>query len=55
MTGEGTCFGSLVFCCKSSTPCFGRDYALRQAAMSKITYMKEKRALADKLLSMVFV
>jgi len=55
MAGEGTCFGTLVFCCKSSTPCFGRDRALRQASMSKTTFMKEKRALANKLLSMVFV
>jgi len=54
MIGQETCFGSLVFCCKSSTPCFGRDRALRQASMSKTTYMKEKRALADKILSAVF-
>ena len=55
MQGEGTCFGNLAFCCKSSTPCFGRDLALRQVAMSKAMYMKEKRALADKLLSMIYV
>ena len=54
MSGEGTCFGSLVFCCKSSTPCFGRDRALHQMSMSKSTYMKEKRALADRLLEMRF-
>ncbi|MDR2855245.1 MAG: methanogenesis marker 9 domain-containing protein [Methanomicrobiales archaeon] len=54
MRGEGTCFGSLVFCCKSSTPCFGRDRALHQISMSKATYMKEKRALAKKLLEMRF-
>jgi TIM-barrel protein len=54
MPGEGTCFNTLVFCCKSSTPCFGRDRALRQASMSKTTYMKEKRALADRLLAMIY-
>ena len=54
MSGEGTCFGSLVFCCKSSTPCFGRDRALHQLSMSKVTYMKEKRKLARKLLEMRF-
>lgn len=54
MSGEGTCFGSLVFCCKSSTPCFGRDRALHQISMSKTTYMKEKRAFAKRLLEMRF-
>ncbi|MCL2460841.1 MAG: methanogenesis marker 9 domain-containing protein [Euryarchaeota archaeon] len=54
MEGEGTCFGTLIFCCKLSTPCFARDLALRRASMSKATFMKEKRALADKLLSMLF-
>jgi len=54
MKGEGTCFGSFVFCCKSSTPCFGRDRALHQMSMSKAAYMKEKRALAKRLLEMRF-
>ena len=54
MGGEGTCFGSLIFCCKSSTPCFGRDRALHQLSISKATYMREKRALSKRLLEMRF-
>lgn len=48
--GEGTCFGSLVWCCKISKPCFMRDAALRRAGLSGRDYMRLKRKLATDLL-----
>ena len=54
LAGQETCFGSMVYCCKSSTPCFGRDRALRQSSMSKQAFMQEKRKLADNLMSAIF-
>jgi TIM-barrel protein len=54
LAGQETCFGSMIYCCKSSTPCFGRDRSLRQNSMSKQAFMQEKRNLADNLLSTIF-
>lgn len=48
--GEGTCFGSLVWCCKASKPCYLREAALRRAGLSDQEYMGLKRKLAEKLL-----
>jgi putative methanogenesis marker domain 9 len=49
--GEGTCFGSLVWCCKASKPCFLRDAALDRIGLSGRDYMQLKRKLADQLLN----
>ena len=49
--GENTCFGSLVYCCKDTTPCMFRDATLRQAGIKKSTYMDLKREISKKLLS----
>jgi putative methanogenesis marker domain 9 len=48
--GEGTCFGSLVWCCKASKPCYLREAALRRAGLSDRDYMNLKRKLAEQLL-----
>lgn len=48
--GEGTCFGSLIWCCKISKPCFMRDAALRKIGLSERDYMDLKRKVADELL-----
>ncbi len=52
--GENTCFGSLAYCCKDSTPCMFRDLALRQGGIKKSGYMDQKRLLADKILEKIF-
>ena len=33
--GSHTCFGSLAFCCKSSTPCMFRDMTLKSIKLPK--------------------
>lgn len=48
--GEGTCFGSLVWCCKVSKPCYLREAALHRARLSNRDYMLLKRKLAEQLL-----
>ncbi len=40
--GEGTCFGSLVWCCKPSKPCRLRDMVLRRIEMTTDEYMNLK-------------
>jgi putative methanogenesis marker domain 9 len=49
--GEGTCFGSLVWCCKISKLCHLRDAALARIGLSAKDYMELKRKLAKELLS----
>jgi len=49
--GEGTCFGSLVWCCKISKQCFLRDAALDRIGLSGKEYMELKKKLAEELLS----
>ena len=48
--GDGTCFGSLVWCCKITKPCFMRDSVLEQIGLSPRDYMKLKKKLAEDLL-----
>lgn len=52
--GEQTCFGGLVWCCKSSTPCMFRDMALQQAGITMPDYMRYKRRLSEKIMAKVF-
>jgi putative methanogenesis marker domain 9 len=49
--GEGTCFGSLVWCCKASKPCYLRDAALGRIGLSCQGYMQLKKNLAEQLLN----
>ena len=48
--GDGTCFGSLVWCCKITKPCYLRDTALRRYGISGKEYMRLKKDLAENLL-----
>ncbi len=48
--GDGTCFGSLVWCCKITKPCYLRDAALARIGLSGREYMALKKKLAEDLL-----
>ena len=52
--GNQTCFGSLAWCCKTSSPCMFRDMTLQQTGLSKKEYMRLKRELSDTIMSRVF-
>jgi tRNA-dihydrouridine synthase B len=52
--GKQTCFGSLCWCCKDTSPCMFRDLTLRQHSLSSKDYMRLKRELADKLMKRLF-
>lgn len=52
--GKQTCFGSLSWCCKTSSPCMFRDMTLKQGGISKKEYMRLKRDLSDTIMSRVF-
>lgn len=45
--GDSTCFGSLVWCCKISKPCFLRDGVLETLGLSDAEYMRLKKELGD--------
>jgi putative methanogenesis marker domain 9 len=47
--GQGTCFGSLVWCCKPSKPCPLRDMAMKRINMSTEEYMELKKKLSEEL------
>jgi predicted metal-binding transcription factor (methanogenesis marker protein 9) len=47
--GEGTCFGSLVWCCKPSKPCPLRDMVMRKIDMSTEEYLTLKKELSEAL------
>ena len=48
--GEGTCFGSLVWCCKASKMCYLREAAMQKIGLSDREYMELKKKLAEDLL-----
>ncbi len=52
--GSQTCFGSLCWCCKTSSPCMFRDITVRQMGLSKREYMRLKRDLSDAMMCEVF-
>jgi len=52
--GKQTCFGSLAWCCKDSSPCMFRDLTIRQAGLSNGEYMRMKRELSEKLMHWLF-
>jgi putative methanogenesis marker domain 9 len=52
--GAQTCFGSLAWCCKSSSPCLFRDMTLKETGVSKREYMQAKRRLSRALMREVF-
>lgn len=52
--GAHTCFGSLAFCCKSSTPCMFREMTLKTLNIENSRYMKLKRDLSEAIMSDIF-
>ncbi|VVB84561.1 tRNA-dihydrouridine synthase B [uncultured archaeon] len=48
--GEGTCFGSMTWCCKITKPCFLRDGALISTGLSDVEYMQIKKRLSEYVL-----
>lgn len=48
--GEGTCFGSMTWCCKITKPCFLRDGALESSGLSDVEYMRIKKRLSEHIL-----
>ncbi|MFZ3060649.1 MAG: methanogenesis marker 9 domain-containing protein [Candidatus Methanoperedens sp.] len=48
--GEGTCFGSMTWCCKITKPCFLRDGALTAIDLSDVEYMRIKKRLSEYIL-----
>jgi tRNA-dihydrouridine synthase B len=52
--GSQTCFGSLAWCCKISSPCMFRNMTLKQCGISTKEYMRLKRELSDTIMSRVF-
>jgi tRNA-dihydrouridine synthase B len=52
--GKQTCFGSLSWCCKDTSPCMFRDLTIRQLSLSSREYMRLKRELAGKLMERLF-
>ena len=48
--GDGTCFGSLAWCCKITKPCFMRDAVLDRHGISPDEYMRLKKKLSEDLL-----
>ncbi|HJJ54618.1 MAG TPA: methanogenesis marker 9 domain-containing protein [Methanocorpusculum sp.] len=53
-SGNSACFGSLAYCCKSSTPCMFRDMSLMEAGLSKPEYMRLKRNLSETIMQNIF-
>jgi TIM-barrel protein len=53
--GSHTCFGSLAWCCKSSTPCMFRDMMLDSLSLTKSEYMTMKRNLSDGIMEKIFI
>lgn len=53
-SGSSTCFGSLAWCCKSSTPCMFRDISIKKEGISLADYMRYKRRLSEKIMKRLF-
>lgn len=49
-SGEGTCFGSMTWCCKITKPCFLRDSVLSYKALSDVEYSQIKKRLSEHIL-----
>ncbi|MFU8767781.1 MAG: methanogenesis marker 9 domain-containing protein [Candidatus Methanoperedens sp.] len=49
-SGEGTCFGSMAWCCKITKPCFLRDSVLERTKLSDVEYMIIKKKLSEHIL-----
>ncbi len=52
--GNGTCFGSLAWCCKISSPCLFRNMTLEQKGLSAREYVRCKHHLAGEIMHRLF-
>ena len=52
--GKSTCFGSLAWCCKISSPCMFRNMTLENVGLSAREYMRCKHRLAEKITHRLF-
>jgi len=52
--GPNTCFGSLAWCCKLSSPCMFRNMTLQQMGLSGPDYMRYKHRLSEKIMERLF-
>ncbi|MHC1626892.1 MAG: methanogenesis marker 9 domain-containing protein [Methanoculleaceae archaeon] len=52
--GRNTCFGSLAWCCKLSSPCMFRHMALQEVGLSGQEYMRYKHRLSDTIMKRIF-
>ena len=51
--GRETCFGSLVWCCKGTKPCYYRDSELSLLGLSIDEYMRLKKELSEKIMDAI--
>jgi TIM-barrel protein len=49
--GNGTCFGSMTWCCKITKTCFLRDSSLTSTRLSDVEYMQLKKKLSEHILT----
>ena len=49
-SGEGTCFGTMAWCCKITKPCFLRDNVLERTKLSDVEYTNVKKKLSEHIL-----
>jgi len=52
--GRNTCFGSLAWCCKLSSPCMFRNMTLQELNLSGQDYMRYKHRLSDTIVRRIF-
>ncbi|HJJ29043.1 MAG TPA: methanogenesis marker 9 domain-containing protein [Methanocorpusculum sp.] len=52
--GSHTCFGSLAWCCKTSTPCMFREMTTQAIGLKNDAYMDLKRRLGTQVMNYVF-
>ena len=52
--GEYTCFGSMAWCCKATSPCMLRDSTMQKAGLTTKEYMRLKRHLSQTIMERIF-
>ncbi|MDD1646749.1 MAG: methanogenesis marker 9 domain-containing protein [Methanomicrobiales archaeon] len=53
-SGEYTCFGSMAWCCKATSPCMLRDSSMQMAGLTTKEYMRLKRHLSQTIMERIF-
>ena len=52
--GEYTCFGSMAWCCKATSPCMLRDSSMQKTGLTTKEYMRLKRHLSQTIMERIF-